>query len=138
MNRETLKNIYKKFNLVESDIFMLKFGNTEKPIITRQGCEKIQKQLGIEIKFEIQSISDDHKYVVVLGTGVSFTMNEKQQKVPHNMCQSFGEASPQNNKSPYPIAMAEKRSLARIIIKMSQLGEYGVYGEDESPDFIKQ
>jgi len=73
-----------------------------------------------------------------LGTGVSFTMNEKKQKVPHNMCQSFGEASPQNNKSNYPIAMAEKRSLARIIIKMSQLAELGIYGEDESPDFKKQ
>lgn len=43
---------------------------------------------------------------------------------------SFGEASPHNNKNSYPIAMAEKRAVDRVVLKL--LGLHGdIYSQDE-------
>lgn len=135
MNNEKLKEIYNKFNLDKEDIFKLKFGNSNKYIITRTGCEKIQAQMKIEVKFELQRVSEDMKSCIILGTGVIMGKDADGKVRPIMGCQSFGEVSPANNKNPYPIAMAEKRSLARIVIKMCGLAQMGIYGEDESPDF---
>jgi hypothetical protein len=50
---------------------------------------------------------------------------------------SFGEASPKNNKNSYPIAMAEKRSKDRVILKL--LAVHGdLYSEEEADDFKQQ
>ena len=38
---------------------------------------------------------------------------------------------PKNNRNAYPIAMAEKRALSRVVLKMAGFYELGVYGEDE-------
>jgi len=47
---------------------------------------------------------------------------------------SFGEASPKNCKNMYPIAMAEKRSKDRVILKL--LAIHGdLYSEEEADDF---
>lgn len=47
---------------------------------------------------------------------------------------SIGEASPKNCKNSYPWAIAEKRAIDRVILKL--LGIHGlVYSEDESDDF---
>lgn len=46
---------------------------------------------------------------------------------------SIGEASPANSKNAYPWAMAEKRSIDRVILKL--IGIHGlVYSEDEMAD----
>lgn len=46
---------------------------------------------------------------------------------------SIGEASPKNSKNSYPWAMAEKRAIDRVILKL--IGIHGlVYSEDEMPD----
>jgi hypothetical protein len=50
---------------------------------------------------------------------------------------SFGEASPKNNKNSYPIAMAEKRSKDRVILKL--LAVHGdLYSEEEADDFKRR
>lgn len=47
---------------------------------------------------------------------------------------SIGEASPKNNKNAYPFAMAEKRAIDRVILKL--VGLHGLlYSEEESDDF---
>jgi len=47
---------------------------------------------------------------------------------------SFGEASPKNNKNSYPLAMAEKRSKDRVILKL--LAAHGsLYSESEADEF---
>lgn len=47
---------------------------------------------------------------------------------------SIGEASPKNSKNAYPWAMAEKRAVDRVILKL--VGIHGlVYSEDEADDF---
>ena len=133
MNRDKLKEIYTKYNLDKDDIFILKFGSKQTPVIRRAGVEKIQAHLNIEVNFKIESKSDDHKSCIILATGCIFTTGERGEKIPSRMCQSYGEVSPANNTNNYPIAMAEKRSLARVILKMANL--FGVYSEDESEDF---
>jgi hypothetical protein len=47
---------------------------------------------------------------------------------------SIGEASPKNCKNAYPWAMAEKRAIDRVILKL--IGIHGlVYSEEEADDF---
>mgnify|MGYP003141874641 CR=1 FL=1 len=137
MNREKLKEIYKKYKLEEDDIFILKFGGKDKPIITRSGIERIQNLLKIEVKFEIQKVSEDLKSCIILGTGVIMGTDDKGQPRPIMGCQSFGEVSPYNNKNPYPISLCEKRALSRVVLKLAGLAQLGVYGEDEAEDFKK-
>jgi hypothetical protein len=49
--------------------------------------------------------------------------------------ETFGESAPANTRQTYPVAMAEKRALSRVVLKLSGLYEVGVFGEDESDDF---
>lgn len=138
MNKEKLRQIYKKYNLEQDDIYILKFGNTEKPIITRGGVEKIQKRLKLQINYKLEKVSDDHKSCIVLATGVIFGDNVAQQgrpPQPEALVSSFGECSPSNNTNNYPIAMAEKRAKARVVLQLSGLYMDGIYSEDESEDF---
>jgi hypothetical protein len=137
MKREQLKELYIKYGLDESDIFNIKFGNSSKPIITRVGIEKIQAQLGINISYKIERITDDHKSCIILATGV-ITQLIDNKPTPKAITQSFGEVSPSNNTNKYPIAMAEKRALSRVVIKMAGLATYGIYGEDEADEFKQQ
>jgi len=47
---------------------------------------------------------------------------------------SIGEASPKNNKNAYPFAMAEKRAIDRVVLKL--VGLHGLlYSEEESDEF---
>jgi hypothetical protein len=47
---------------------------------------------------------------------------------------SIGEAAPKNNKNAYPWAMAEKRAVDRVILKL--IGIHGLaYSEEEADDF---
>ena len=48
--------------------------------------------------------------------------------------ESYGECSPKNNRNTYPVAMAEKRALSRVVLKSAGFYELGVYGEDELND----
>jgi len=50
---------------------------------------------------------------------------------------SIGEAAPKNNKNAYPWAMAEKRAVDRVILKL--IGLHGLaYSEEEADDFRKR
>ena len=51
-NRERLKTLYKKYQLTKDDIYPLKFGNKEIPIITRTGIDKIQAIEKIKINYD--------------------------------------------------------------------------------------
>ncbi len=134
MQREQLKELYLKYKLKETDIFNIKFGQKTKPIITRSGIETIQNALQITVSYKLQKLSDDNKHAVVLGTGTIVKQSENGNPIVQT-CESFGECAPYNNTNSYPVCMAEKRCLSRIVIKMSGLANYGVYGEDEADAF---
>ena len=102
-------------------------------IITRQGIERIQANLGIRVKYEVVSLSDDLKHVVIKAIGEM----SNASGLPVTM-ETFGESAPDNTRQKYPVSMAEKRALSRIVLKLSGMYELGVFGEDESDDFKRR
>jgi len=121
---ERLNELYKKYNLNQEDVF--KNPSQGWTIITRSGVDKIQSSAGIDIDYDI--ISYDLTNVVIKATGV---MGEKR-------IQTFGEANPKNTRNSYPIAIAEKRAMSRVVLKLAGFYELGVFGEDESDDFKRE
>tara|TARA_R110002096_G_C14654636_1_gene726800 strand:+ start:1472 stop:2008 length:537 start_codon:yes stop_codon:yes gene_type:complete len=118
---QVLNDLFKKCNLTSEDVHKHKFYT----IITRSGIEKVQAAYGIDIQYEIVKLSDDHKYCLIKAVG---NMGESRTE-------TYGECSPGNNSNSYPVAMAEKRALSRIVLKLAGLYAEGMFGEDESPDF---
>ena len=49
--------------------------------------------------------------------------------------ETFGESSPGNTNTSYPVAMAEKRAMSRAVLKLAGFYQHGVFSEDESDDF---
>ena len=124
---EFLNELYKDNGLVKSeDTYELSFGKRSVNIITRTGIEKIQYHNNITVTFDVESINPE--FVVVKATA-------KKGEVS---VESYGEASPQNTQQKYPVAMAEKRALSRVILKITGFYKYGVFGEDESDDFKQE
>ena len=121
---EFLNELYKDNGLVkEEDTYELSFGKRSVNIITRTGIEKIQYHNNITVTFDVESINPE--FVVVKATAKKGDVS----------VESYGEASPQNTQQKYPVAMAEKRALSRVILKITGFYKYGVFGEDESDDF---
>ena len=124
---ERLKNLYEKYQLSKEDIFSLKFGSISTPIITRTGIDKIQGIAKIKIQF------NEIEYQPGISAAVKATAT-----LGDNYVESYGEANNKNNKNPYPLAMAEKRAMSRVILKLTGFYELGVFGEDESDAFKKE
>jgi|TARA_R110000744_G_scaffold17850_1_gene48093 hypothetical protein len=121
--KDVLKDLYTKCGLSSEDVHKHKFYT----IITRSGIEKIQASYGIDVRYEISNLSPDHKHCLIKAVG---TMGE-------SYTETYGESSPSNNQNAYPVAMAEKRALSRIVLKLAGLYAEGVFGEDEAPSFSK-
>ena len=113
------------YGLTRADFFKAPQGFV---VITRTGIEKIQRALKISVHFEVVpefSSVEANMYCVKATAGVE----TEEGILP--MVESYGEASPKNCRMSYPIAMAEKRALSRVVLKMADLYELGIYGEDE-------
>ena len=124
---EFLNELYKDNGLVkDEDTYELSFGKRSVNIITRTGIEKIQYHNNITVTFDVESINPE--FVVVKATAKKGDVS----------VESYGEASPQNTQQKYPVAMAEKRALSRVILKITGFYKYGVFGEDESDDFKQE
>ena len=124
---EFLNELYKDNGLVKSeDTYELSFVKRSVNIITRTGIEKIQYHNNITVTFDVESINPE--FVVVKATAKKGDVS----------VESYGEASPQNTQQKYPVAMAEKRALSRVILKITGFYKYGVFGEDESDDFKQE
>jgi hypothetical protein len=124
-NKETqkdlLRRLFIKNNLVKEDVFKHKFYN----IITRQGIDKIMAANQIEIRYEIIKISEDFSFCLIKAFG----------KMGDKIIETFGECTPKNNSNAYPVAMAEKRAKSRIVLMLAGFYEQGFFGQDESEDF---
>ena len=124
---EFLNELYKDNGLVKrEDTYELSFGKRSVNIITRTGIETIQYHNNITVTFDVESINPE--FVVVKATAKKGDVS----------VESYGEASPQNTQQKYPVAMAEKRALSRVILKITGFYKYGVFGEDESDDFKQE
>jgi|TARA_R110002074_G_scaffold294532_3_gene466137 hypothetical protein len=121
--KDILRRLFIANNLVKEDVFK----HAHYTIITRAGVDKIQAAQGIEIKYEIANLAETHDHCLIKAYG----------KMGERYIETFGEASPKNNKNAYPVAMAEKRAMSRIVLKLAGFYEHGFFGEDESDDFKK-
>ena len=125
---EMLRELFMANGLVkDEDTFDLKFGNRTTTIITRSGIEKIQYHNDIEVKYYVESIVPP-----------DFVVMKAIARKGDVVMESFGEASTNNTKQSYPVAMAEKRALSRVVLKIAGFYKYGVFGEDESEDFKRK
>src|ERR1700741_1902243 len=97
-------------------------------VIKHKALERVAAQQGIVWeKPELKVCDMAQGFVAVLYCG----------RLGDRIEYSFGEASPKNNKNSYPIAMAEKRSKDRVILKL--LAAHGdLYSEEEADDFKRQ
>lgn len=117
-------------------------------IISRRGIEKIQDGLGADVSFSIVSdfsdISSSH-YVIKATGSVRKGYDRGTRKSDSGedvltmrpvvrTVETYGESSPKNTRGgaqAYPVAMAEKRALARCILKLSDFYTLNVFSEDE-------
>ena len=130
--KEFLTELVKSNGLdIDEDIFRLTLGGKQVAIITRAGIEKIQYHNNIEVRYYVESIVPPESALATAFVVVKAVAKKGDVRV-----ESFGEASANNTKQSYPVAMAEKRALARVVLKISGAYKYGVFGEDESDDFI--
>lgn len=111
---EILNKLYKENSLEKEDVYKDKRGFT---IITRSGIEKIQYKNNIVVRFKLISWELDN--VVVKATSLY------KEKV----IESYASATKENCRQLFRVEIAEKRALARVIIKM--MGLTNTHGQDE-------
>lgn len=92
-------------------------------IVTRAGIDYLQAKLDITVDFlPVYAWSDasEGRYVI-----------QADGFMDKRRVTSYGEVSAKNNTNPYPVAMAEKRALSRVVLKLVGMYELGAMGEDE-------
>ena len=126
---ETLKRLFIENGLVKEDVYKDKRGFV---IITRTGIDKIVSKQNISVAYEPIVMEKDW---VVMRATASMKVGYKGKEVRNMM--SFGEASDANlmgGGKKFPVAMAEKRSMSRVVLKIAGFYENGVFGQDEIVD----
>ena len=126
--KEALRRLYKENGLVEEDIYKDKRGFV---IITRTGIDKIVSRNNITVAYEVINM-DIEKGICVLRAAASMKVGNDVKNA-----MSFGEASDNNlmgGGKKFPVAMAEKRAMSRVVLKISGFYEQGVFGQDEIVD----
>ena len=130
--KEFLTELVKDNDLnLEEDIFRMPLGGKQVAIITRTGIEKIQYNNHIRVKFEVVEMHRDF-------AEIKAKASKGNDEVSHVYIETYGSAlhgQGGNCRSNYVAEMAEKRALARAVLKLSGAYKYGVFGEDESDDF---
>jgi hypothetical protein len=121
MDLTKLKELYEKYGLQKSDVFQHK----HYMIITRSGVDKIQAVANIKIEYTLEYHTPDTFTAIVKAKG----------SVDDKYIETYGEVNPKNNSNGYPIAMAEKRAMSRIVLKLTGFYELGAFGEEEAEDF---
>ena len=124
--KDFLNELVKKNHLnINEDVFRKAIRGKDMAFIKRSGIEKIQFTNDIRVHYEWIAMQSD--FVVIKAIATKGDM----------VVESFGEATPENTnqKPPYYVAMAEKRALARVVLKICGAYKHGVYGEDEADDF---
>ena len=127
--KDVLRRLFQENNLVEEDVYKDKRGFV---IITRTGIDKIVSSMNIQVAYEPVTMTKE--WVVIRATA-SMRIGSGENDVRNMM--SFGEASDDNlmgGAKKFPVAMAEKRAMSRVVLKIAGFYEQGVFGQDEMAD----
>jgi len=129
MNTEKIKEMFYKYKLVkDTDVFK----HQHFVILTRSGIEKVQAQEEIQVKFEVVNCETNFAGVKAIATKGDKTIETYGSALK-------GEGFKDGNCNTwYVLEMAEKRALARSILKLLNLYEINVKSEDEAESFKKQ
>ena len=119
-----IKELSKKYNLTKEDYWQE--SRSKKWIISHDACEKIADMEGI-IFGPPQILNSEQNFVRMVISG-------KKGEV---LMWSVGEADNKNCKNLYFGAMAEKRGKDRVILKLINAYEYGIYSDVEADNFQK-
>ena len=155
-----IKELANKYELTEDDFWELR-KNSGKWIITHDACEKIAVTEGIifepmvVVNYIPTIITENGEKVqkVVYGkqkwtpawagtcqkkTGdVAITIVGYKKDSPDYKIESNGEANATNCTSNYYFSMALKRAQDRVILKLINAYEYGIYSDVEADNFEK-
>ena len=139
---QALNRLYKENGLTAEDVHKDPRGFVT---IKREGIDKISAKNGITIGYEVINMDIEKGICVLKAAG---TMKLADGTVRNVM--SFGEASngdlnasgkTGNNLTgggkKFPVAMAEKRAMSRVVLKLTGFYEQGVFGQDEIVDESK-
>ena len=99
-------------------------------IIKHDACEMIADKEHIVFKVPVQNMEASPN-VALLIEGIMLD----EEKKPIKSEWSFGEACARNTKMGYWWAMAEKRGKDRVILKLINAYEKGIYSETEADDW---
>ena len=129
--KEALTRLFLENGLVKEDVHKDPRGFV---IITRSGIDKIVSKQGITVAYEplLLELKKDNINVVIRAAA---SMQSKNNKAINMM--SFGEASDNNlmgGAKKFPVAMAEKRAMSRVVLKIAGFYEQGAFGQDEMVD----
>ena len=119
-----IKELSKKYNLTKEDYWQE--SRSKKWIISHDACEKIADMEGI-IFGPPQVLNSEQNFVRMV-------ISAKKGEV---LMWSIGEADNKNCKNLYFGAMAEKRGKDRVILKLINAYEYGIYSDVEADNFQK-
>tara|TARA_R110000744_G_scaffold327818_1_gene433535 strand:+ start:2820 stop:3212 length:393 start_codon:yes stop_codon:yes gene_type:complete len=125
MNSEKLKEMFYKYNLVKDvDIFK----HQHYTILTRSGIEKIQAHEKINVIFEVVKCEQNF-------AGIKAIATKDDKSIQTYGSALKGDFKNGNCNSWYVLEMAEKRALARSILKLLNLYQINVKSEDEADEF---
>lgn len=147
--KEMMNTLYKSYGLNSDDIFTHK----NFKIITRSGIDKILAKSDISLEYEViftgaypyveKSKSDFNKatsrwsYEKIAREGFMIIVKATATKPNGKQVVTFGSASPETAESGYYAEMAEKRAMARAILKLEGAYQLGFFSEDEATEFKK-
>lgn len=126
--KKFIEQLSKDNGLTGDDLFEMHRGGKSIPIITRMGIEKIQARQEIDVVFEVVEVSRD------------FAVVKAHAEKGGVEVETFGSAlhgQGGNCQTNYVVEMAEKRALSRAVLKVVGAYSHGVFGQDESPDFVR-
>ena len=132
--RDFLNELVKANHLdVNEDIFKMSMGGKQVAFITRTGIEKIQYINNIKVTFELETVSKD--FAVVKAKAIKEALDEDYVDLTIETYGSAWHGQGGNSRNNYVTEMAEKRAMARAVLKLCGAYKHGVYGEDEADDF---
>ena len=114
--KDLMNSLYRDCSLEPTDIYKDKRGFK---LITRTGIEKIQSVKKIKVRFEHVKIEPEFCVIKAIGN-----MDGEIQE-------TYGSASKQTSMNKHYPEMAEKRALARVVLKLTKGYQHGLMSEDE-------
>lgn len=132
MSNLTIEQLLTKHGIdVKSGVWV--HAQSKKTIVLHKALEQLAIKMGITFgNPQFVAVDQEKEMVALWVTGYLPGEGDAEGKTEW----SFGEATPKNNKNPYPFAMAEKRAKDRVVLKL--IGVHGeVYSDVEADDFKK-